>query len=67
MIFIITVKRTIEGRGCNAFGIFCIRCGALQPEDLENEYEEDIDFLFARLKLMHDDEEVNTSVYITQI
>lgn len=31
--------------------LFCIRAGALKYEDLEEEFGNDVDFLFAKLKL----------------
>lgn len=34
------------------------RSGVLQPEDLEKEYEDDLDFLFAKLKLAQENKKV---------
>lgn len=34
------------------------RSGELKPEDLEQEYGEQVDFLFAKLKLAKDNKEV---------
>lgn len=38
------------------------RSGALKPEDLEKDYEDDLDFLFAKLKLAQENKEVSIMV-----
>ena len=47
-----------------ATSIFCIRCGVLTGDELEEEYGENVSFLLAKLKLLGESE--NVSIFAVQ-